>query len=267
MTDTVSFEVRQSAIERARAHAPFLRDALAAFPAIEAAFVADGAQAAIDAALGVTDDQVAKMLRLRRRALALAVALGDLSGELSLEQLTHALSDFADHAIDRALAAAIEERSPGAGTTGFTVLALGKLGSRELNYSSDVDLVLLFDPETLPRRAREDAGEAAVRIGRRMAELLQQRTEGGYVARVDLRLRPSPEVTPIVLPAEAAISYYESQALPWERAAFIRARACAGDLALGQRFLAEIQPFIWRRALDFGAIDEIRDISTRIRDH
>ncbi|MES2902744.1 MAG: bifunctional [glutamine synthetase] adenylyltransferase/[glutamine synthetase]-adenylyl-L-tyrosine phosphorylase [Pseudomonadota bacterium] len=267
MKDTVSFEARQSALARARGHAPFLRDALAAFPAIEAAFATNGTQAAITAALGVDDDDVARMLRMRRRALALAVALGDLSGDLSLEQLTHALSDFADLAIDQALDAAIEERSPGAGTTGFAVLALGKLGSRELNYSSDVDLVLLFDPDTLPRRAREDAGEAAVRIGRRMAEILQQRTEDGYVARVDLRLRPSPEVTPIVLSVNAAISYYESQALPWERAAFIRARACAGDIALGNRFLAEIQPFIWRRALDFGAIDEIRDISTRIRDH
>ena len=104
-------------------------------------------------------------------------------------------------------------------------------------------------------------------IGRRLVELLQQRTADGYVARVDLRLRPAPEVTPIVLPVDAAISYYESSALPWERAAFIRARACAGDIALGERFLAEIQPFIWRRAIDFGAIDEIRDISLRIRDH
>ncbi|WP_164094641.1 hypothetical protein, partial [Serratia marcescens] len=85
------------------------------------------------------------------------------------------------------------------------------------------------------------------------------------VLRVDLRLRPSPEVTPIVLPVEAAISYYESQALPWERAAFIRARACAGDLGLGGYFLDAIRPFVWRRALDYGTIREIRDISRRIR--
>jgi glutamate-ammonia-ligase adenylyltransferase len=119
----------------------------------------------------------------------------------------------------------------------------------------------------LPRRPRDEPGEAAVRYGRRFIELMQQRDANGYVARVDLRLRPSPEVTPIVLPADAAISYYESSALPWERAAFIRARAAAGDLALGRSFLAEIRPFIWRRALDFGAIQEIRDISLRIRDH
>ena len=126
---------------------------------------------------------------------------------------------------------------------------------------------MLFDPETLPRQARDDAGEAAVRIGRRVIELLQKRTADGYVARVDLRLRPSPEVTPIVLPVNAAISHYESSALPWERAAFIRARACAGDIALGERFLSAIEPFVWRRSLDFGVIEEVRQISARIRDH
>ncbi|HEY0629723.1 MAG TPA: glutamine-synthetase adenylyltransferase, partial [Sphingomicrobium sp.] len=125
----------------------------------------------------------------------------------------------------------------------------------------------LFDPETLPRRPRDEPGEAAVRYGRRFIELMQQRDANGYVARVDMRLRPSPEVTPVALPVNAAISYYESSALPWERAAFIRARAAAGDIELGRSFLAEIGPFIWRRALDFGAIQEIRDISLRIRDH
>ena len=267
MKSTVSNDRRAGAIERASRFAPFLREGLAAFPQIADRFAANGAESAIGDALAQSGPGVSQALRRQRRALALAVALGDLSGELPLEQLTAALSDFADGAIDAALAAAIDERTPGAPTDGFAVLALGKLGSRELNYSSDVDLILLFDPAVLPRRARDDPGEAAVRVGRRLVELLQQRTEDGYVARVDLRLRPSPEVTPIVLPAEAAISYYESQALPWERAAFIRARAAAGDIALGQRFLGEIQPFIWRRALDFGAIDEIREISSRIRDH
>jgi glutamate-ammonia-ligase adenylyltransferase len=144
---------------------------------------------------------------------------------------------------------------------------MGKLGSHELNYSSDVDLLLLFDPATLPRRDRDEPGEAAVRIGRRLIELMQKRTEDGYVQRVDLRLRPSPEVTPIALPVDAAISHYESSALPWERAAFIRARAAAGDVALGERFLKSIEPFVWRRSLDFGVIDEVRQISARIRDH
>ena len=260
-------EMRRSAMSRAEAHSPFLRETARLFPAIARTFADAGAAEAIALSLAFEADDIGAELRRRRTALALAVALGDLAGELALEDVTAALSDFADEAIDRALRAAMAERMPGAGCEGFAVLALGKLGSRELNYSSDVDLILLFDPLVLPRRERDEPGEAAVRIARRLVELLQQRTADGYVARVDMRLRPSPEVTPIALPVDAAISYYESQALPWERAAFIRARAAAGDRALGERFLNEIQPFIWRRALDFGAIDEIRDISVRIRDH
>ncbi len=206
-------------------------------------------------------------LRRQRTGLALAVALGDLAGELPLEQVTSLLSDFADRAIDQAVCSAIGDRMPDAEPQGFAVIAMGKLGSHELNYSSDVDLLLLFDPDTLPHRSRDDPAEAAVRIGRRLIEIMQKRTEDGYVQRVDLRLRPSPEVTPIALPVNAAISHYESSALPWERAAFIRARAAAGDLALGQRFLDSIEPFVWRRSLDFEVIDDVRQISARIRDH
>ena len=237
MVDTSRRERRQAALGRASAHSPFLDAATEAFPAIAEIFEEFGAEAAVREALGIDDADVAVRLRRQRRALALAVALGDLAGELSLEALTGHLSDFADRAIDEALQAAIEERVPGSTTEGFSVIAVGKLGSRELNYSSDVDLILLFDAQGLARRERDDADESALRIARRTVDLLQQRTAEGYVARVDLRLRPSPEVTPIVLPVGAAISYYESQALPWERAAFIRARAAAVDRVLGQRFL------------------------------
>jgi len=257
------------AIARARAHSPFLAHLLDREPQPEnlehwlndplaAASLADGG----DAAMGE-----GRRLRLERRRLALLVALGDLSGRYDLTQVTHFLSDFADRALDRAIRAAIAERSPDATRLGFAGIALGKLGSRELNYSSDIDPILIFDPDTLPRRPREEPVEAAVRIGRRVVELLQGRDGDGYVFRIDLRLRPSPEVTPIVLPVDAAISYYESQALPWERAAFIRARAGGGDTALATAFLEAIRPFVWRRALDFGTIREIRDISRRIRDH
>ena len=258
---------RAAAIDRASAHSPFLRAAIEAFPRIADTFAREGGDAAVAQSLALSGETVGEKFRRRRHGLALAVALADLSGEEPLEWVTRKLSDFADAAMDEALAAAMAERVPDQEPRGLAILALGKLGSRELNYSSDVDLVLLFDPETLPRRPRDDPGEAAVRYGRRFVELMQQRTADGYVARVDLRLRPAPEVTPIVLPVGAAISYYESSALPWERAAFIRARAAAGDKALGQFFLDEIRPFIWRRAVDFGAIEEIRDISLRIRDH
>ena len=259
---------REDAVARARDHSPFLREALLLHPSVADTFIGEGAEAAAALAVAAAEDlAVDSRLRKRRHGLALAVALGDLAGELTLERVTRLLSDFADAAIDQAVTAAIAERVPDAAPGGFTVIAMGKLGSHELNYSSDVDLLLLFDPAALPKRAREDAGEAAVRIGRRIIELLQKRTEDGYVERVDLRLRPSPEVTPIALPVDAAISHYESSALPWERAAFIRARAAAGDIALGERFLDSIQPFVWRRSLDFGVIEEVRQISARIRDH
>jgi glutamate-ammonia-ligase adenylyltransferase len=259
--------VRDEALRRAEHFSPFLRDIGASRPELVTTFLDQGAAAAFEASMDVSAPTVDAELRRRRAGVALTVALGDLSGEFSFEEATVRLSDFADSAIDAALHTALAERFPDAPLRGITALALGKLGSRELNYSSDVDLLLLFDPETMPRRDRDDPTEAAVRIGRRMIEILQKRTEDGYVARVDLRLRPSPEVTPIVLPVNAAISHYESSALPWERAAFIRARVCAGDRDLGDHFLQSIQPFVWRRSLDFGVIEEIREISARIRDH
>ncbi len=206
-------------------------------------------------------------LRRERTGHALALAIGDLAGLLTLEQVTSELSHLADRVIERAIAAAIAERYPDSPVNGFAAIAVGKLGSFELNYSSDVDLLFLFDPATVPRREREDSGQAAVRIAQRVVELLQKRTEDGYAFRVDLRLRPSPEVTPIALPVDAAISHYESSALPWERSAFIRARHAAGDAAVGRYFLDAIHPFVWRRSLDFGAVGEIQAVTGQIRDH
>ena len=254
-----------AAMTRAEAEAPFLRRMIKRFPDT-ADLLAAGA---LDRALAVVieDAPTGVALRRARGRLALAVAIGDLTGLLSLEQVTGHLSAFADFALDTAIRAAIIDYVPGAEPRGFVALALGKQGGNELNYSSDLDPILLFDPETLPRRAQDDPGEAAVRIGRKMTDLLQARDGEGYVFRIDLRLRPSPEITPIALPVDAAISYYESQALAWERAAFIRARSAAGDVALGQAFLTTVQPFIWRRGLDFGAVQEILSISDRIRDH
>lgn len=254
---------------RIRAHSPFLARALDRFPAVTERLAAgdfDGALVSAQAA-GCPEDGVARSLRRRRGAIALAVGAADLAGAWDMDRVTRALSDFADQALEDALAAAIQERYPDADHRGFVVLALGKHGSRELNYSSDIDPILLYDPQTLPHREREDVADAAVRIGRRMSELLAQRDGDGYVFRVDLRLRPSPEATPIALPVEAAIGYYESTALGWEQAAFIRARPAAGDMALGDYFMRQIRPFVWRRSLDFGAIDAIVDISRRIRDH
>ena len=216
---------------------------------------------------GLAEESVARRLRVARRRVALGAAVADLSGRLGFVDTTRLLSDFADHALHLAIETAIRERVPDAPAVGFVALALGKLGGRELNYSSDIDPIFLYDPATLPHRERESVEEAAVRIGRRVVELLQARDADGYVLRVDLRLRPTPEATPIAIPVAAATTYYEGQALAWERAAFIRARPAAGDVALGQRFLDAIQPFVWRRALDYGAVQEIRGISRRIRAH
>ncbi len=262
----MSSDVASAALARAVAESPFLEDVARREDALATKLGAG----IFDVADAMAIDQarpVAYRLRVQRRRIALLVAIADLSGAFDLDAVTHTLSDFADFALDTAIHTAIAERTPEAEPAGFVALALGKQGSRELNYSSDIDPILLFDPDIVPRRPREEPEDAAVRVGRRVVELLQARDADGYVLRVDLRLRPSPEVTPIVLSIGAATAYYESQALPWERAAFIRARAAAGDLALGERFLSAIRPFVWRRGLDFGAVSELRAMSQRIRDH
>lgn len=257
------------ALTRAATHSGYLARQLEVFPAIADRLARGEVDAAWDAALLVAEPgmPLGKALRIEKRARGLVIAIADLAGAWPLETVTARLAAFADEALDRAIAAAFAERYPDAEPRGLAVLGLGKHGSCELNYSSDIDPILLFDPDTLPHGAREDPVEAAVRLGKRVVGLLNDRTEDGYVFRVDLRLRPSPDATPIVLPVNAAISYYESTAMGWEQAAFIRARAAAGDIGLGQMFLNAIRPFVWRRTLDFGAISGIGDITRRIRDH
>lgn len=257
----------ENAMNRAAAHAPFLKGAMARNPAIVEMLRNGRFDAALAAAWAMEGTCVRQSLRRQRDALALVLAVGDLAGHLTLESVVAQLSDFADYALDSAITDAIRQRVPEAVSRGFFAIALGKHGSRELNYSSDIDPILLFDPETLLRRDRDDAGEAAVRVARAVVDLLQTRDADGYVLRVDLRLRPASEATPLAIPVNAAISHYESSALAWERAAFVRARAAAGDKAQGQQFLDTIQPFIWRRSLDFGAVEELRAMSRRIRAH
>ncbi|QPI74340.1 bifunctional [glutamine synthetase] adenylyltransferase/[glutamine synthetase]-adenylyl-L-tyrosine phosphorylase [Sphingobium sp. Cam5-1] len=254
---------------RMRGHSPFLARQMDRFPEVVDLLAVGDVEAALKAARDVSgaEEEIARSLRRRKGALSLVTAAADLSGAWDLDRVTRTLSDFADQALEEALHATFAERYPGAEPKGFVVLALGKHGSRELNYSSDIDPILLYDPAILPHGEREDPADAAVRIGRRVSELLNARDGDGYVFRVDLRLRPSPEATPIALPVEAAIGYYESTAMGWEQAAFVRARPAAGDLGLGDYFMQQIRPFVWRRSLDFGAIDAITDISRRIRDH
>jgi glutamate-ammonia-ligase adenylyltransferase len=250
------------------ADAPFLKGLIRGRQATLATLAAAGPDAALAAALALAADDaqpIMPRLRTARRDVALVVALADLAGLWPLEQVTAALSDFNDRAIDAAIAAALAER--GAPNRGVVALALGKLGSRELNYSSDADLIFLHDPELVPCRGSEDPGEAAVRIVRRAVAILNDLTPDGYVARIDLRLRPASEITPMSISLAAAEHYYQSEALTWERVAFIRARAVGGDVAMGAEFLARIRPFVWRRSLDYTAVRDIQSVSLRIRDH
>ncbi|MBU6164608.1 MAG: bifunctional [glutamate--ammonia ligase]-adenylyl-L-tyrosine phosphorylase/[glutamate--ammonia-ligase] adenylyltransferase [Alphaproteobacteria bacterium] len=250
------------------ADAPFLKGLIRSRPATLALLATAGPQAALAAALALAADAtqpIMPRLRSARRDVALITALADLAGHWGLEPVTAALSDFTDLAIDAAFATALAER--GAPNRGLVALALGKLGSRELNYSSDADLIILHDPDLIPCRGAEEPGEAAVRIARRAVAILNDLTPDGMVARIDLRLRPASEITPMSISVAAAEHYYQSEALTWERVAFIRARAVGGDVALGRAFLDQIRPFLWRRSLDYTAVRDIQAVSLRIRDH
>lgn len=212
-------------------------------------------------------------LRQVKRRMALALAIADIGGIWPLERITGALSALAElslRAVVRHLLLELHEsgrislphpEDPERGS-GFTALALGKLGAWELNYSSDIDLVLLYDPEN-PAYGPEASGQMA-RLARDLTTLLSARDEEGYVFRVDLRLRPDPSATPPVVALLTALTYYESHGRTWERAAFSKARPVAGDIALGEQFLAAIRPFIWRKYLDFAAIADIHEMKRQI---
>jgi glutamate-ammonia-ligase adenylyltransferase len=236
-------------------------------PDLVALLAAGEAEAALEwaKAAGADASEVPIALRRERLALALALGIGDLAGSFPLARVTAELSAFADRAMQAAIGHSIRRYMPDAEPAGFIALALGKHGAGELNYSSDIDPILLYDPLLLPRRSSDDPGEAAQRISRTLVETLSAMTDEGYVFRVDLRLRPQSEVSPLAIPIEAALAHYESSALAWERAAFIRARSCAGDIAAGEAFLAVIRPFVWRKSLDFGAIREIARLTAQIR--
>lgn len=252
---------------RAQAHSPFLSRAMARMPQLVELLAEGKGEAALAWAAHAGDeaDCVGVALRRQRLAMALALAVGDLAGAFPLARVVGELSALADRCLDTAITEAIRKRVPEADPKGFFALALGKHGAGELNYSSDIDPILIYDPETLPRRARDEPGEAAQMVAREVVRLLSHMDADGYVFRVDLRLRPASEVSPLAIPIDGALSHYESSALAWERAAFIRARAASGDVAMGEGFLAAIRSFVWRKSLDFGAIAEIGRLTRRIR--
>jgi len=222
--------------------------------------------------------EVQKTLRLAKQRVALIAAIADIAGVWSLERVTEALSDLAEVALDSCVRHAIHtlveagKIAPTVDATGlhgcgYVMIGMGKLGARELNYSSDIDVIALYDPDRLkpinPDRLRQDL----VRATQTVVNLMQERTGDGYVFRTDLRLRPDPGMTPLAMPVAAAESYYESVGQNWERAAMIKARAVAGDRDVGERFLRHIKPFVWRKHLDFAAVADIHSIKRQINAH
>lgn len=257
----------KAAMER---EAEWLAAALAEAPERVLADLLDGVAA--------LDDRGAPAgLRIAKRRVALLAALTDLGGVWPLESVTGALTRFADAAVARALRACLaaeiaRRRLPALSADdldapGMVVLAMGKMGAFELNYSSDIDLICLFDESRFDPDAYLDMRTGFVRATRAMAAMLSDTGAEGYVFRTDLRLRPDPSVTPVCLAFEAAERYYESLGRTWERAAHIKARPCAGDIPAGETYLERLRPFVWRKHLDFAAIQDAHDMRLRIRSH
>lgn len=212
------------------------------------------------------------LLRNLKRQIALICAIGEISCYWTLEKVTSTLSNFADYVTNCALYYALHHCNPQPATAlptdmagcGFFCLAMGKWGAHELNYSSDIDFMVLFDRKLLHAWHPEASQQWCNRVVQLIIQLLQERTKEGYVFRTDLRLRPDPASTPLAVSSDAALHYYESLGQNWERAAFIRARATAGDIGRGNQFLEDLRPFIWRKSLDFYAIEDIQSVKRQI---
>jgi glutamate-ammonia-ligase adenylyltransferase len=270
-------------------NSPYLSDLALREAGALSRFAAEGPDTTVAAAMtalaqvkpAARRERVAAALRQAKRQVALICALADIAGQWQLEQVTGALSALAEATLGLAVAHLLrtahdagelvlpDPDNPASGG-GFTVLGMGKLGARELNYSSDIDLILLFDPAA-PIYTERTADHAmvgfAARIARGLVGLMEARDADGYVFRTDLRLRPDPAATPPAIAIGNAITYYESMGQNWERAAMIKARPVAGDLALGWGFLEAIRPFVWRRGLDFAAVADIQAMKRRIDEH
>lgn len=268
------------ALRHALAQSPYLTRLCRARPAtVDALAKLDGAKlsdAIIARVSALTPDtpeaDIIRELREAKADIHLTLARLDLARIWDWEEVTETFSRFADAAIQTALntacARAVErgwvdwadQTKP---LPGLFILALGKLGAMELNYSSDVDLVAMFDPDIFPA-TKLSPGDAARRIIQSMSQILENVTEHGYVLRVDLRLRPDPRSTPVAVSTKSAEIYYESRGQNWERMAYIKARPSAGDKAAASDFLDTMEPFVWRRHLDFWALEDIRAIKQQI---
>jgi glutamate-ammonia-ligase adenylyltransferase len=241
----------------------------------DAHFAAMLARTAKSVAVAKNEATAMRLLRRMKAEAALLIALADIGGAWPVMRTTRALTELADAAVGSAVrfllreAAASKKLKPADpakpdADSGYIVLAMGKMGAFELNYSSDIDLIVFYDRDAGALADKDDATAFHVRITRGLVKLLQERTADGYVFRVDLRLRPDPASTQIAVSTEAALDYYGSVGQNWERAAMIKARACAGDIAAGEAILAQLSPFIWRKYLDFAAVADIEALKRQI---
>ncbi len=231
-----------------------------------------------DAAPALGMNEIMRALRVAKKRIALLTAAADIGNAWPLLKITKTLSDFAGSAVDHCLAhllfqahtkGDIKLSNPENPTpdSGVIILGMGKLGAFELNYSSDIDLIVLYDSEKVVYTGRKFMDEFFIRLTKNLVKMMQERTQDGYVFRTDLRLRPDPGATPIALPLAAAHTYYESQGQNWERAAMIKARPIAGDINCGLEFTEFLRPFVWRKFLDFAAIADIQAIKSQIHTH
>ncbi len=259
------------------AHSPWLSanlDSYAGGPP-DAGFtsILSSARAEADAARDTTE--VMAILRRAKRKIATIAGVADLKGDWDDLTVMRRLSEFADMAVTVSLRHLLREaqakklvRLPEAKDPlkgcGVAVIALGKWGAFELNYSSDIDLMVIFDPARAPVKAREETQNFFIRLTRDLARMLDQPTEDGYVFRTDLRLRPDPGAMPLAVSIETAETYYGSLGQNWERAAMIKSRPVAGDEAVGADFMKIMTAWIWRKNLDFAAIQDIHSIKRQI---
>ncbi len=220
-------------------------------------------------------DERMLMTRLRqvRRREMTRIAWRDLAGWAELDETLRDLSDLADALTQGALTHLARWHAERHGTArsakgeaqSLVVLGLGKLGARELNFSSDIDLIFTYPEGGSSDGERPlDNEEYFLRLGQKLVKALDENTADGFVFRVDLRLRPFGEAGPIALSFDAMETYYQNHGREWERYAFIKARPMAGDIKAGERLLQTLRPFVYRRYLDYGAFESLRDMKAML---
>lgn len=268
------------AAEKLKQHSPFLTRLLEIYPDIVADFVEYGADILCERIIGDMREsakganeqkEIMKILRVSKGKFALFTALADISSIWKLEQITNALSVFAQEClvitIDHLLATALRKGDishADAQASGIIILAMGKMGAYELNYSSDIDIIIFYESGKLGYKGRNTEQQFMNKLAHELVAIMQDRTSDGYVFRTDLRLRPDPASTPPAITVNAAYHYYESVGQNWERAAMIKARTVAGDIDAGNSFIKSLTPFMWRRNLDFAAINDIHSIKLQV---